>query len=69
MALIWERLESRTDMVQTNSDGRKIRWVDHSPVHRAKVPGGWLVRMDYTHARSITFYPDPKHLWNGSSLR
>jgi len=40
-------------------------------LYRAKVPGGWLimilsnVQMD----PALTFYPDPKHEWNGSSLR
>ena len=49
---------------------------------RAKVPGGWLVRWmgrrkelgkrregdgpEYIGA--LTFYPDPKHEWNGGSL-
>ena len=31
---------------------------------RAKVPGGWLV----IYSLSITFYPDPKHEWDGSTL-
>lgn len=38
---------------------------------RAKVPGGWLVMAaspGSIHSPSITFYPDPKHLWNGSTL-
>jgi len=33
-------------------------------VERAKVPGGWLVKVD----QSVAFYPDPKHRWNGTSL-
>ncbi len=35
------------------------------PMMRAKVPGGWLVvyGKDF-----ITFYPDPDHKWDGSSL-
>ena len=28
--------------------------------HRMEVKGGWLVTVGY---RSITFYPDPEHLW------
>jgi len=31
---------------------------------RAKVPGGWLVAC----GTSVTFYPDPGHAWDGSSL-
>lgn len=31
---------------------------------RAKVPGGWLV----TCGAGVTFYPDPAHEWDGSSL-
>ena len=31
---------------------------------RAKVPGGWLV----LHKDSITFVPDPNHLWDGQAL-
>jgi hypothetical protein len=31
---------------------------------RAKVPGGWLV----TVSSSVTFYPDPDHVWDGASL-
>lgn len=50
-------------------------------IYRAKVPGGWIVRLyednqisdgglPYINAitHSITFIPDPKHLWDGSSL-
>ncbi|HKE27756.1 MAG TPA: hypothetical protein VKB88_35615 [Bryobacteraceae bacterium] len=29
------------------------------PASRAKVPGGWIVRMD----QGMTFYPDPEHKW------
>lgn len=33
---------------------------------RAKVPGGWLVRLGSDgHA---AFVPDPEHKWDGSSL-
>lgn len=31
---------------------------------RAKVPGGWLV----TCGSGVTFYPDPHHKWDGTSL-
>jgi len=32
-------------------------------VARAKVAGGWLV----TYGSGITYYPDPEHLWDGTS--
>ncbi len=35
---------------------------------RAKVPGGWLVVLRTDEAESVTFYPDPGHQWDGSSL-
>lgn len=31
---------------------------------RAKVPGGWLVSL----GAALTFYPDPAHEWDGTSL-
>jgi hypothetical protein len=34
-------------------------------VARAKVPGGWLI---VSGASSPTFYPDPKHDWDGESV-
>lgn len=37
--------------------------------HRAKVPGGWLVMFNCNgEAGGLTFYPDPGHAWDGSSL-
>ena len=36
-------------------------------LYRAKVPGGWLV-VFVCGERSITFYPDPNHIWDGNSL-
>jgi hypothetical protein len=46
--------------------------IDFGHAVRAKVPGGWLV---YVHGNALgqshggmTFYPDPEHAWNGSSL-
>jgi hypothetical protein len=49
--------------------------VSNISVHRAKVPGGWLImtRMIVGGAVvaggiGITFYPDPLYIWNGSSL-
>lgn len=37
-------------------------------LYRAKVPGGWLLLRDKYYGVSITFYPDPDHRWDGSSL-
>ena len=40
-------------------------------LRRARVPGGWLVLFHEPYGResgSITFYPDPHHLWDGGSL-
>ncbi len=37
-------------------------------VYRAKVYGGWLVRISAYEAEALTFYPDPNHVWDGSSL-
>ncbi|MDQ3012792.1 MAG: hypothetical protein M3X11_19050 [Acidobacteriota bacterium] len=36
-------------------------------IWRAKVPGGWLLIIHYGET-AITFYPDPQHKWDGSSL-
>lgn len=36
-----------------------------SQVLRAKVPGGWLLRIGH---ESIAFIPDPNHTWDGGSL-
>ena len=33
-------------------------------VKRASIPGGWLVTANY----GLTFVPDAKHLWDGSSV-
>ncbi len=31
---------------------------------RAKVPGGWLVSVQWDDGASLTFYPDPEHQWD-----
>lgn len=36
-----------------------------SAIYRCKVPGGWLVMV---YGSGVTFYPDPEHKWDGSSL-
>lgn len=37
-------------------------------MRRAKVPGGWLLTVGVGNGGGVTFYPDPKHQWDGSSL-
>ncbi|MCB2168410.1 MAG: hypothetical protein KQI78_12180 [Deltaproteobacteria bacterium] len=37
-------------------------------VKRSKVPGGWLVVYSNGRGTGFTFYPDPNHKWDGSSL-
>ena len=41
------------------------------PVARAKVPGGWLVKIvsgSINSQTAVCFVPDPEHRWDGSSL-
>jgi hypothetical protein len=38
-------------------------------VSRAKLPGGWLVAVGEGSARSVVFYPDPEHAWDGTTLQ
>lgn len=53
--LVWEELKS------SRADGGvfALQW----DVHRAKVPGGWLVLVIHN-ATGLTFYPDPDHKWD-----
>ena len=37
-------------------------------VSRAKLPGGWLIAVGEGGGRSVVFYPDPKHSWDGTTL-
>ena len=41
-------------------------------MYRAKVPGGWLVRLscktNTTTSEAMTFFPDATHAWDGGSL-
>jgi hypothetical protein len=54
--LLWEELK-------TSRPGAGIfNW----KVHRAKVPGGWLVLVMHN-TSGLTFYPDPQHKWDGGS--
>ena len=38
----------------------------HVPLQRAKVMGGWLIASGS--GAGLTFYPDPGHEWDGTSL-
>ena len=50
----------------TDSLGRDCR------MRRSKVPGGWLVLfLQWSQGMqqpSLTFYPDPQHVWDGTSI-
>lgn len=62
------------------TDKRVVDWEDigdpkrygSTETYRAKVPGGWLVRLssrtNSATAESVAFYPDPGHAWDGGSL-
>lgn len=45
----------------------------HVETWRTPVPGGWLVlviqKSGQISGLSTTFYPDPQHEWDGSTLR
>ena len=64
MKVIWENIES-----QNARDVGKVHTAE-GDIRRAKVIGGWLVVWagPYGGGGGITFYPDPKHEWDGNSL-
>lgn len=68
MSLQWEKLQGGGDLL----------------TERTKVPGGWLVRWWQTFmgyhdtvggdvmegcVGGMTFYPDPEHSWDGSTMQ
>lgn len=56
--LSWERVEGR--LAGTYGPPQYT-----GNVFRAKVPGGWLVRLDIGgDAASLAFVPDPQHRWS-----
>ena len=63
----WEFLETQ---FLTEGDGRRAHTYQ-APLWRTPVPGGWFVMT--VNARtsdpqpSITFYPDPEHVWVGNA--
>jgi hypothetical protein len=60
MILKWE--EIKCELV-----GAGFFNVGVSQMFRAKVPGGWFIQIKDA-SNSGFFYPDPEHLWDGSSL-
>ena len=63
--LVWEEVKSEM--------AKKGIFAPSAPyVLRAKVPSGWLVQVSNGTTTgtvgSAFFYPDPEHLWDGSSL-
>ena len=55
---------------KTESAAPRLQWAtvetSHGPLLRAKVPGGWLIAAGS--GAGPSFYPDPYHNWDGSSL-
>ena len=63
-------------MVIRNADkDKKLVWFEvpctglGTRVRRAKVPGGWFVAIENMSGLGLTFYPDPKYVWDGVSLK
>jgi hypothetical protein len=52
--LVWKQVVEEGDAIE----GR-----GHVTI-RAKVPGGWLVRVWMYDRGGITFVPDPEHAWD-----
>jgi len=44
----------------------------YGSVYRSPVPGGWIIcvfwNTSHVGGPSVTFYPEPEHKWDGSSL-
>lgn len=64
MALSWKQIKSEDDYGHGSRTTATL-------CLRAKVPGGWLIRVEsLVNDRfycSIAFYPDPEHRWDGTS--
>ena len=56
--VVWEELKNDVNGV----------YLAHT--FRAKIPGGWLIRIADINGYGcgITFYPDPNHAWDGGSI-
>ncbi len=50
-----------------NIEGKKPSFLSDVGGFRAKVPGGWLVLFSGSASSGVTFYPDPKHEWDGGT--
>lgn len=59
--IYWERLCD----IERRSDGTSY---EHRSTYRARVPGGWLIKVRDRDAAGVLFYPDANHEWDGSSL-
>ena len=59
--LIWEEVKS-------DWKTKGFFSVNAPYIIRAKVSGGWFVRTGSGEGIAAFFYPDPEHLWDGSSL-
>jgi hypothetical protein len=55
---------------QPTPAAHRLQWEpldsSHAPLLRAKVPGGWLIAAGS--GAGLTFYPDPGHQGDGTSL-
>jgi len=57
--LIWETVDSQSPAHRGST-----------VVMRSKVRGGWLVNVIIAQVgMGMTFYPDPDHAWDGSSIQ
>jgi hypothetical protein len=60
----WEKLNLTVDGKELGMAARGA-----FAAYRAKVPGGWLIAVTSTEGTSgVSFYPDPRHEWNGGTL-
>jgi hypothetical protein len=67
MALEWQQIGT----VTLYRGGMRATGDTYIEVSRAKVPGGWLVLTvvkGEVDQASTSFYPDPDHTWDGSSV-
>ncbi|MCA9164598.1 MAG: hypothetical protein R3E01_35155 [Pirellulaceae bacterium] len=68
--------QESTPEVQRNAPLFKAERIEGTSFLRYKIPGGWIVqhysrgggRSGFTPSSSITFVPDPDHVWDGTSL-
>lgn len=62
----------KTRTVDWQDIGDPAKRYGSASMFRAKVPGGWLIRLssqtNTTASEAITFYPDADHVWDGGSL-